>query len=269
MSEFELFEQALLKYKNKKNDGNQECNHNDVINENDITSCLECGEQINTAIMHEKEWRFYGHFDSKRTSDPNRVQMRKSEERNINKDVENLGFSETIVIKANEIYNQVTNGQIFRGESRKAVIFACIYHAYKLSGNSQIPQNLMENFGLSKKNSLKGLKIVNVNIPKDSSIHTTSITGVHHIYDIMNKFSATNNQKNEVIELYNKTKNKSSKLNRARPQSVAAALTYYWICKKNMGISLKKFAQKVELSELTINKNAKEVSNILCTPNIL
>ena len=163
----------------------------------------------------------------------------------------------------------VTKGQIYRGDSRKAVVFACIYHAYKIAGKCQTPKNLMETFGLNKKNSLKGLKIVNVNAPKDSPLHTTILTAVHHIHDVMDKFSATPSQKAEVIDLYRKTKNRSSKLNRARPQSVAAALTYYWICKKKMDISLKKFAQKADLSELTINKNAKEVAIVLGTPKIV
>jgi transcription initiation factor TFIIIB Brf1 subunit/transcription initiation factor TFIIB len=122
---------------------------------------------------------------------------------------------------------------------------------------------------LNKKNSLKGLKIVNVNAPKDSPLHTSTLTAVHHIHDVMDKFAATPAQKNEVIDLYRKTKNRSSKLNRARPQSVAAALTYYWICMKKMDISLKKFAQKADLSELTINKNAKEVAIVLGTPKIV
>lgn len=284
MTDFALFEQALAEYKITKNTNTSTstsqddissdnsdifCNHNDLVTENGITSCLECGEQIKRTIMHEKEWRFYGHSDSKRSSDPNRVQMRKSEDRNINKDVENMGFSETIVAKANEIYTQVTKGQIFRGDSRKAVVFACIYHAYKMAGKCQTPKNLMETFGLNKKSSLKGLKIVNVNVPKDSPIHTTSLTAIHHIHDVMDKFSASPAQKNEVILLYRMTKNRSSKLNRARPQSFASALVYYWICKKKMDISLKKFAQKADLSELTINKNAKEVAIVLGTPDVL
>ena len=275
MSDFALFEEALAAYEiaqTKPETGTCRdtlCSHSDTVNENGIISCLECGEQISKTIMHEKEWRFYGYSDSKRASDPNRVQMRKAEDRNINKDVENMGFSETIVSRANEIYSQVTKGQIFRGDSRKAVIFACIYHAYKIAGKCQTPKNLMETFGLNKKNSLKGLKIVSVHAPKDSPIHTTTITAVHHIHDVMNKFSATNDQKNEVITLYRRTKNRSSKLNRARPQSVAAALTYYWICTKAMDISIKKFAQKADLSELTINKNAKEVAVVLGTPDII
>jgi transcription initiation factor TFIIIB Brf1 subunit/transcription initiation factor TFIIB len=275
MTDFALFDQALAAYETAKNSEEvlskeeRPCQHLDLVDENGVISCLECGERIRRTIMHEKEWRFYGHSDSKRSSDPNRVQMRKSEDRNINKDVENMGFAENIVSKANEIYSQVTKGQIFRGDSRKAVIFACIYHAYKIAGKCQTPKNLMETFGLNKKSSLKGLKIVSVHAPKNSPIHTTAITAVHHIHDVMDKFSATPDQKKEVIDLFCKTKNRSSKLNRARPQSVASALTYYWICEKKMDISLKKFAQKADLSELTINKNAKEVAIVLGKPHVV
>jgi|TARA_B100001094_G_C18163642_1_gene790751 transcription initiation factor TFIIIB Brf1 subunit/transcription initiation factor TFIIB len=271
MSDFALFEQALAEYETTKSPDKKEdkcsgkCCHNETITENGIISCLECGEELQHTIMHEKEWRYYGSSDSKRSSDPNRVQIRKQEERNINRDVENMGFSETIVTKADELYNQVTKGQIYRGNSRKAIIFACIFHAYKMSGNHQTPENLIKLFGLNRKNGLKGLKIVNVNAPKDSQIHTTFITPVHLIHDIMDKFRATESQKKEVIDLYDKIKNKSSKLNRSRPQSVAAALTYYWICKKQLSITLKEFAKKVDLSELTINKNTKEVALVLGT----
>ena len=79
----------------------------------------------------------------------------------------------------------------------------------------------------------------------------------------MDKFKATSMQKKEVIELYNKIKNKSSKINRSRPQSISSGLIYYWISLKNIEISLKDFAKKVDLSELTITKIAKEISDIL------
>ena len=79
----------------------------------------------------------------------------------------------------------------------------------------------------------------------------------------MDKFEASKEQKNEVINLYNKIKNKSSKINRSRPQSISSALIYYWISYKNINISLKDFSKRVELSELTIVKIAKEISEIL------
>ena len=275
MSQFELFQQALAAYKTIKIPETSQqkdaptCQHSDLITESGVVTCISCGEEIEHTITHEKEWRYYGPSDSRRSSDPNRVQIRKTEERNINKDVENMGFSETIVTKADELYTQVTKGQIYRGNSRKAIVFACIFHAYKMSGKHQTPDNLVKLFGLTRKNGLKGLKIVNVNAPKDSQIHTTVITPVHLVHDIMNKFRATPSQKKEVIQLYARIKNRSSKLNRSRPQSVAAALTYYWIRKKHLDINLKDFAKKVDLSELTINKNAKEVALVLGTPDII
>ena len=58
-------------------------------------------------------------------------------------------------------------------------------------------------------------------------------------------------------------KNKSSKINRSRPQSIAAGLTYYWICNNNKNITMKEFITKVNLSELTITRISKEIAAIL------
>lgn len=241
------------------------CQHVQTVQENGTLVCVECGEQMRHSIMHEKEWRYYGPSDGKHGADPNRVHIRKVEEKSIHRDVDGMGFSESIVTKANNLYSQVTEGKIYRGNSRKAIIFACIFYAYKISDKYQPPENLIKLFGLNLKCGHRGLKIVNVCAPKDSQIHTASITSEHLIYSVMDKFKATDRQKNEVMNLYNATKNRSSRLNRARPQSVAAALTYYWICEKKMDISLKEFSAKVELSQLTINKNVKEIRTILGT----
>jgi len=275
MMDFSCFEEALNEYERMNIAGmetdiliqqqipNIVCPHINITKDNGLTACADCGEELEKTFFQGKEWRYYGKSDNKRTSDPNRVQARKSEERNIYKDVETMGFGDKIVSSANQIYFQVCKGQIFRGNSRKAIIFACVFHAYKLSGKPQTHENLIKTFELSRKTGLKGLKYVNLNMPKDSKIHTTYITPINLVENLMDKFNAIQSQKNEVIELYTKIKNKSSKLNRARPQSVSAGLTYYWICNKNIDISLKDFAKKAELSELTINKISKEISEIV------
>jgi len=278
MSDFKLFEQALNEYENttsssgdsgEDEDMISSCPHSDVVNENGIITCTDCGEEIQKTIQHEKEWRYYGPADTKRSSDPNRVQIRKSEDRNIYKDVESMGFSEKIVSSANKIYCDTTKGQIFRGNSRKAIIFACIFHSYKLAGKPQPHEKLIRIFSLNRKTGLKGLKHVNLNAPKDSKIHTTYITPVNLVENIMDQFSASDAQKKEVITLYSRIKNKSSKLNRARPQSVSSGLVFYWICKKKIDINIKEFAAKADLSELTISKIAKEVAAVLGTPDVL
>lgn len=279
MSEdFILFEQELEKYFSKNrtisdSSHNEKifessCVHENVITEKGISVCTDCGEEIQNKISSEKEWRYYGNSDSKHGSDPTRVQMRKIDDRNIYKDVENMGFSESIVSMANIIYSQVTKGKIFRGNSRKAIIFACIFHAFKISGLAKSHESLITIFGLTRKNGLKGLKLVNRSASKDSKIRTTYITPVNLLDEIMDIFSASDEQKQEVINLYKKVKNKSSKLNRSRPQSVSSGLVYYWIKLKNKDITLKEFAKKVSLSELTVTKIAKEIATVLSTPGI-
>lgn len=273
MSEFDYFNQAVAIYtkdikeeqvsplkivNEKKND----CKNHSFVKVGDTHQCYECGVQ-ESLLTSEKEWRFYGKSDGRHVSDPTRVKQRKNDDRTIYKDVQNMGFSDKIVSSANKIYLQVTDGKIFRGNSRKSIIFACIFHAYKLSGTPHSHDKLIGVFKLNRKNGLKGLKHVNLNAPKFSEIRTTYITPSDLVSEIMDKFSANSFQKQEVCDLYEDIKNKSSRLNRSRPQSVSAGLVYYWIKKKRLDISIKDFTKSVNLSELTISKIAKEIESIL------
>ena len=278
MSDYSLFDDALKEYENKNNSIIPEiketketkiCEHSNISEEGSFISCTDCGIEMDKSIYQEKEWRYYGQSDNKRTSDPNRVHLRKMEERNIFKDVENMGFSDKVIYLANQLYLQVTNGQIFRGNSRKSLIFAVIFHSYKLNNIPQTHEKLLATFEISRKSALRGIKYVNLNTPKDSNIHTTYITPLNLVEEIMDKFSATDAHKAEVYDLYNKIKNKSSKINRSRPQSVASGIVFAWICMKNLDISIKEFAKKTELSELTIIKIAKEISEILKVPILI
>ena len=270
MSDFILFNQVLDEYNKtqdiiscEENITTIVCSHVNIISEKGICVCIDCGEEIQQKIDHDKEWRYYGQSDNKHTSNPNRVQMRKIEERSIYKDVESLGFSENIISKANKLYAQVTQGKIFRGNSRKAIVFACVFHAYKISDKPQSHDKLIKIFNLNRKTGLKGLKYVNLCAPKNSKIRTTYITPINLVEEIMDQFSATFEQKQEVCDIYEQIKNRSSRLNRSRPQSVASGIVFYWICLKEKDISLKDFAKKVTLSELTINKMTKEIVDVL------
>jgi len=254
--------------KDKKEDEGEKCGHKNTIVEKDTMICIECGEEIVKKTQQDKDWRLY-HTDSKKTNDISRTHIRKIDEKSIDKDVENLGFPDSIVIEADKLYAQVTEGKIFRGNSRRSIVFGCITSIMKIVGKSFDCDDLINVFGLNKKTAMKGLKFVNLKAPKKSNIRTTYITPLHLIEEIMNKFNATPAQKKEVQNIYKKIRNKSSKLNRSRPQSLASAVVFYWICSKGMNISLKDFTQKVNLSELTVNKVAKEIALVMKTPNVI
>jgi transcription initiation factor TFIIIB Brf1 subunit/transcription initiation factor TFIIB len=288
MSHFNLFNETLKEYEKTKiiteeetkfivsetednvteieSDSTTTCPHTTTITEKGTSVCTECGEELEFNISHEKEWKYFGQDEKK--IDKKQIQMKKEDDRGIYKDVENLGFSDNITTIANKIYMEVSKNKIFRGNFRKSVIFACIFHAFKLEGKSQSHDSLIQVFNLKKKSGLKGLKHVSLNAPKDSKIRTKYITPVDLIKEIMDKFSSSSLQIEQVVKLYDSIRNKSSKLNRARPQSIASAIVFYWTEMNNKNITIKDFAKKVGLSELTISRIVKEIREVLHTPEV-
>jgi transcription initiation factor TFIIIB Brf1 subunit/transcription initiation factor TFIIB len=269
MDNFVIFEKMFKEYNNTKNEhlnkekDSKKCLHYETCDMNGKLTCSICGEELRDVIGSNKEWRYYSNKDNKRSSDPTRIQVRKINDKNIYKDVERLGFNETILSTANSIYKKITNGKIFRGNSRKAIIFACIFNSFKINNDPQPYENLIRMFSLDKKTSLKGLKYVNLHSPRESNIQILQISPANLIISILNNLNAGTISKNEILELYEKIKNKSSNINRSRPQSVAAGLIFYWICKNKIPLNIKEFAKKTNLSELTIQKNVKEIKKVL------
>jgi transcription initiation factor TFIIIB Brf1 subunit/transcription initiation factor TFIIB len=271
MTEFDLFNEAFEKYSkiNSEKDPSEIqisevsiCQHKNITEEKSTNICLDCGEELGIKLVSDKEWRYFGYSGSKHLPDAER-KGRKSQDCNIFKDVENLNFSDNIINKANEIYNQVTNGKIYRGNSRKATVFACVFFAYNITGNPQNHDNLIKIFNINKNIALKGLKFVTINATKESNIRNIHITPLNLAEEIMKKLNAKEEHIKEVFDLYEKIKNRSSKLNRSRPLSVGAGIVFYWICLKNKNITLEEFAKQVKLSELTISKVLKEIKEII------
>ena len=242
------------------------CSHINTVNESGTFLCKDCGVEISKVMSYEKDWRYYGSDDTRKNSDPNRCHIRKVEDKSIFRDVENFGFSEKIVNTANDIYSQVTKGKIYRGNSRKAIIFGCVFNSIKLNGKSYSCESLREIFKLDRKIILRGLKHVSLNAPKSSQVKNKN--GTYDLLDeYIRKFDIKEKDRDEIIEIYNKIKNKSTIINRSRPQSVISSLIYYFLCKKNgsNNVNIKDFIKKVKLSELTINKISKEIDEKMKT----
>ena len=243
-----------------------ECEHRNVITERiQDRVCVDCGQILSKNFTYEREWRYYGTTDTKHMNDPNRCSLRKQDEKGIFKDLEKYKINKKIVFTANDIYNHVTQQKIFRGNTRRGIIFACVYHAYNLNQLPQSCKNLIQIFDIEQKIALKGLKFVNLNLPLDSDLRqlNTSNNVEHLIREIMTEFHASKSQVDEVLRLYQHIQDKSSLLNRSRPQSVACGLIRYYILKKNPEYSIDYFREKIKLSDLTLSRIVKEIETIL------
>lgn len=241
---------------------NLKCAHDNIITENLNKICAECGMILTKDFSYEKEWRYYGNLDTKHCSDPNRCSFRKVEEKTIQKEIEKCSISAKIIEKANEIYESVTNNRIYRGNTRKGIIFACVYYAYHLTENPQSCDQLIQIFDINQKTALKGLKFVKLNLPMGSNIINIVTDTKQLIREIMSQFNATTCQTEEVLKMYALIENKSSLLNRSRPQSVASGLVRFYILKRNPNFSNDYFKQKIKLSELTLSRIVKEIEKI-------
>jgi transcription initiation factor TFIIIB Brf1 subunit/transcription initiation factor TFIIB len=245
-------------------DKNEICLHVSVVNDNGVETCSDCGIEIYKELSLEPEWRFYGDNDSKHSSDPSRCHIRKMDEKNIYKDIEKYEFPFVIRETANSSYSEVTDGKIRRGNYRKAIIFACIFNAYKDSGCPQNPEVLREKFDLTKKEVSKGLTYYNLN-KKDKHKRPTYISPVSFISPVMGKFNANQFHIEKVSELYHRIHNRSKLLNRSNPQSVVSGLVYYYFRLVGGNISSLNFSRMVKLSDITITRISKNISEILKT----
>jgi transcription initiation factor TFIIIB Brf1 subunit/transcription initiation factor TFIIB len=257
--DFSLFDK--LDNNNNNDEASKKCDHRKINEKNNC--CEDCGIQLTKDLFYDKEWRYYGPYDNRNVNDPSRCHFRKNEDKNIYKDISSLNLPDNIVKEANRLYIHVVKDRIYRGNTRKSIIFACIFYAYKQFENPQSCDTLTKLFNITKKDGLKGLKIVTMNTTDKIVKKSTYITPINIIKEIMSQFDAHESDIESVIKLYDKVNRKSEVLSRARPQSVAAGLIRYYIIKQDREISMQDFREKVNLSDLTINRIVKEITRII------
>jgi transcription initiation factor TFIIIB Brf1 subunit/transcription initiation factor TFIIB len=249
-------------------DNTEFCEHQNIIKQNEKEICSDCGIEVYQQLSLEPEWRYYGENDSRHFTDPNRCQIRKIEDKGIYKDVENMNFESDIIEEANKLYNMITSETIRRGNFRKSVIFACVFNAYKYKGNPISSDELQEHFKLSKKDISTGLKFYNLKgkeIKEIKEKKTIHISPVIFIPRIMRKFNSNQEHINKVVDLYKMIQNKSSLINRSNPQSVVSGLVFYYCRLIGKNITCSKFSSIVNLSDITISRISKNISDILGT----
>jgi len=241
------------------------CVHSNVTKEDNLEICIDCGVELFSGIDTEQEWRYYGFNDTRFSSDPSRISMRKDEKKNIFKDLDNYGLRGELRDKVNELYLDIVGeDEILRGNTRTGLIFACVLNIFKEMNIPKTTEELSEIIDVSKKTISKGLKMYKLRIAnRGKKITNNHSTACDFIPKIMKKFNSSKEHIEKIQQLYLKIHNKSSLLNSSKPQSVACGLIYYYCKSLNKDITCLDFSKIVNLSEITIFKLAKEISGIL------
>ena len=240
------------------------CSHENHLIEGNTKICRDCGEEIFYFQNSEQEWRYYYENDNKHDDNPSRVTFKRPTDKGIKKDLEahNLSFSKKVIQRANEIYQTSTRGNIKRSRYRLGVIFACVFQAYKDIGDPKTPEELQQKFNIDHKHMSKGLSYISKYGQKQPK---TYITPANYIPRILTTLNIKTEHIDNIIEIYERVKNRSDVLNRANPQSVAAGLVYNYLKKRTDEFTeVRKLLTKiVDLSEITMQRISNEIDRLL------
>ena len=241
------------------------CLHKETIILNGTEVCSECGVVFKNTNSYEKDARYYGGTENHDFRDIARCHKRKSEKRTIYKDVEGMDFPDIIIQTANSDYQEILKDNIYRGANRKAIIVVCIFFSYINHGECRTTDEIRQKFGIKKKNMKEGFEKYCIRFPKSAKSY---IDPKNLIRQIMIRANISFEHLRKVNKLCDFLENTSPILNRATPQSVAAAIVYFYICldpeyKEKLQMTKMKFSNIVGLSDITITKLGKELQRII------
>ena len=181
---------------------------------------------------------------------------------------QNAGIPKIIIDDATRYHKKISEAKTFRGLNRNGIIAAAIYISCRTNNNPRTAKEIATIFNLDNTSATKGCKnavtIINEiesemqNDDKTSLCQTTPLSFIERYCSRLNinteltnlcKFIAIRIQKNNLIP-------------ENTPHSIAAGIVYFVAQTFNLNVSKKQVNTISEISEVTINKCYKKLSNI-------
>ncbi len=245
------------------------CPHANLLEHNDVNfqTCADCGVTCEV-IEYSAEWKYYGARDNKHAKDPSRCHYSVStSSRNIKKVLEQRKIKEATIAATIKKYDKVVGKTTVRGDKRNGIIVVCLWHSLREEGDVREIREVGDMFGLERKFVSKGLHAYSVAFPGD---RTKTITPIDLFPRMLRRAQLSESLHAPIVALYRSIADKSCALNRSNPQSVVASLIWLFLClhadvKREYDLNKRKYAQRVELSEITISKLAKEAAKGLAS----
>lgn len=246
-----------------------ECSHEDYIEDgNKIRICINCGVEIE--ILHfEPEWRNYGGADSSRCL-INNAPINALER--ILQDSE-IHISQLYIVEASQKFDKIIErrytDKTIRGGQRKGIGGACIMYTMRKYNKAVTPKDICDMLKIKATTLSKGQSIFLEEFPE---FKTEYITPQQLIQKTLEKIGFSQDEiitvLPKILALNDYIDKKSQLIVRSSPDSVAGAVVFVYLTQalpkklEEYNITKKTFAQKVEISEMTIKRLAEDILEI-------
>lgn len=173
-------------------------------------------------------------------------------EKTIIPDMLELDFPDYIKVKADEIYNR--NHLISKkSRQRKFIVFSCVLNAYIELGIAKDPNEIANVVGIPRSAISKASSTCN------AAGNLSYFTPTSFIESYAVKFNLPMEDVPQIQELAEYVLSRDADLADSFPQTVAAAIVYYYMTLKGYEMTMKEFASQSDYSEMTISKRYKKV----------
>lgn len=230
-------------------EGTDRCQHAMTVEYEGEVFCSDCGDalrDLDTEFRREK---------GKTVEDGGRCQSLQTGSMGILADIQHIhNIPKNIKDRANEYfieYMRRTNSNVLRQKSRRSVIAAVLYYAYLQEKNMAYPiEPLAELLTISPREASQSLYKVARKLPK---LRTVQVTVVDVMNQLLRKLGATDPLDFQWVEyIYSVIEHRNSVLNKARMNSVASGVVWYYIQRENKPITIEHFSRVCELSKGTV-----------------
>lgn len=231
------------------------------IKDGEFNICSECGEQVDT-VNFDAEWRYYKNNGS---SNPARCHQTKSNEKTIDKLIENLKIPENIKKLTEQKYKEIVGQKTIRGKGRKAIVAACMFHVYKDLQEHRTVDQIRNMFDLSKQDFSGGMTRYYEIFKDDRTRHTEP---EDLLKMVLNLTGISRTRYNEIYTLMKDVQTKSRALSNSSPMSTASSVVYFYLrthpqYMDELGLTKRSFSNKVDLSDITVTKLTKEICKVM------
>lgn len=158
--------------------------------------------------------------------------------------------------KIDEYYLSIIKNHKKKGNLKNSIRLICLYNILITDGNPIFKEDLLETFGLEKKQLKKGIKFC-----KENNIPIKNLTIIDIVKIYLRKLLIKNYNEKLIEQLYEMIIS-CDIFNRVKDKTIAGLIVYY-LLEKNKILEENDFYMKIDIGKVTIEKYIKDIHQIL------